>query len=233
MAKIQNPPNILRSKARLIFRFLFSSVLMVVLTMVSAGTMNYWQGWIYLTLFIYLALLTMVLLPSDLAMERMNPGEGVKKWDYIFIAFYTPMTFIIPALSAADANRFHTITNIPVYLNIIALIFVFLGSSLLVRSTWTNKYFSSVVRIQNDRGQKVIQDGPYKIVRHPGYLGGIITYLLLPLALNSILGYIGAILLIIALIIRTYFEDKTLLEELEGYREYADKVKYRLFPNIW
>jgi protein-S-isoprenylcysteine O-methyltransferase Ste14 len=80
------------------------------------------------------------------------------------------------------------------------------------------------IQNQNDRGQKVIQSGPYQFVRHPGYLGGMITYLALPMALNSILGYIGAVLLIIALVIRTYFEDKTLQQELDGYRDYARKV---------
>jgi protein-S-isoprenylcysteine O-methyltransferase Ste14 len=233
MAKGNDPKNLLRSKARLIFRFVFSTALMAFVIIKSAGTVNYWQGWVYMTLFTYLAVFTMLVLPSDLAMERMNPGEGVKKWDYVFVAFYTPMTFVIPALSAADAHRFHLSPGLPVSINAAAFLFIFFGTSLLVRSTWINQYFSSVIRIQNDRGQKVIQDGPYQIVRHPGYLGGMVIYLFLPPALNSLLGYAGAIPLIAALIIRTYFEDRTLQQELDGYRDYANIVKYRLIPKVW
>ena len=233
MAKVNSLKNLFRSKARLIFRFVFSTVLMAVVILLSAGSVNYWQGWVYLMLFTWLAVFTMLLLPSDLAMERMNPGAGVKKWDYVFIAFYTPMTFVIPALSAADAHRFHLSPGLPVAINAAAFLFILLGTSLLVRSTWINQYFSSVIRIQNDRGQKVIQDGPYQFVRHPGYLGGMIIYLFLPPALNSLLGYAGAVPLIAALIIRTYFEDKILQQELNGYRGYATIVKYRLVPKIW
>jgi protein-S-isoprenylcysteine O-methyltransferase Ste14 len=112
-------------------------------------------------------------------------------------------------------------------------VFVITGTSLTVWSTWTNQYFSGVVRIQKDRGQKVIQDGPYKMVRHPGYLGGVILYAFLPLLLNSLLGLVGSLILIIAFFIRTYLEDITLQKELEGYVEYTKKVGKRLIPFIW
>jgi protein-S-isoprenylcysteine O-methyltransferase Ste14 len=98
---------------------------------------------------------------------------------------------------------------------------------------YINKFFSSVVRIQKDRGHKVIQDGPYKYVRHPGYVGIFFLAPAVPLILGSIWGLIPSGLFIIAIIIRTYLEDKTLHKELEGYKEYAKKVKYRLIPGIW
>ena len=96
-----------------------------------------------------------------------------------------------------------------------------------------NRFFSSVVRIQVDRGQVVINSGPYQFVRHPGYVGGILLYLALPLVLGSLTGLIPAACSIMILVVRTYLEDITLQKELPGYQEYAMTVKYRLLPGVW
>jgi protein-S-isoprenylcysteine O-methyltransferase Ste14 len=98
---------------------------------------------------------------------------------------------------------------------------------------WTNNFFSRVVRIQTDRGHYVVQDGPYRFVRHPGYLAGCFSLLSMPLALGSLWGLIPATLAVLLIIIRTYLEDATLQNELTGYHQYAKKVKYRLLPGIW
>jgi protein-S-isoprenylcysteine O-methyltransferase Ste14 len=222
-----------KSKARLIFRFVISITIMGLILFYLPGNVQYWQGWVYFGSFIFLAIFTMLILPSGLTAERMSPGGNVKKWDYVFIAIYTPLNFLIPLFCAYDANQLHWSSMTPPYLNGIAAIFVLTGTGLTVCSTWTNRYFSSMVRIQKDRGQTVIQDGPYKIVRHPGYLGGVILYAFLPLLLNSLLGLIGSLLLVIAFFVRTYLEDQTLQNELEGYIEYTRKVSKRLIPFIW
>ncbi len=96
-----------------------------------------------------------------------------------------------------------------------------------------NPFFSSVVRIQKDRGQRVITNGPYQYVRHPGYIGGIGVMLFSPLALNSWLSSILSLPALPFLVWRTIMEDTMLREELEGYKEYAQKVRYRLFPGVW
>jgi protein-S-isoprenylcysteine O-methyltransferase Ste14 len=175
----------------------------------------------------------MLILPAGLSTERMSPGSNVKKWDYVFIALYTPLNFLIPFICAYDANKLNWSNVISPLANIIAAFFVVTATALTVWSTWSNQYFSSMVRIQKDRGHKVIQDGPYKIVRHPGYFGGVVLYAFLPLLLNSVLGYAGSLLLIIAFFSRTYLEDITLQNELEGYMEYTKKVRTRLIPFVW
>jgi protein-S-isoprenylcysteine O-methyltransferase Ste14 len=223
----------MKSKIRLIFRFVFSISLMGFLLFYIPGNYRYWQGWVYFASFIYLAIFTMLILPAGLSTERMSPGSNVKKWDYVFIALYTPLNFLIPFFCAYDANKLNWSNITPPVVNIIAALFVITGTCLTVWSTWTNQYFSGVVRIQKDRGQKVIQDGPYKMVRHPGYFGGVILYAFLPLLLNSVLGLVGSLILIIAFFIRTYLEDLTLQNELEGYIEYTKKVKKRLIPFVW
>jgi protein-S-isoprenylcysteine O-methyltransferase Ste14 len=97
----------------------------------------------------------------------------------------------------------------------------------------TNRFFSSVVRIQKDRGHAVVDSGPYEFIRHPGYSGAILYYIALPLALGSFWGLIPAGLTVITTIIRTALEDRMLQNELEGYIGYAKRVRYRLLPGLW
>jgi len=102
--------------------------------------------------------------------------------------------------------------------------------------TWAlveNRYFSSVVRIQSERGHQVVSTGPYSIVRHPGYAGAIIMYLGTPLLLDSLWGFIPVLFSIAVLIVRTVFEDKTLQQKLTGYQKYTKRVRYRLLPPVW
>jgi len=97
----------------------------------------------------------------------------------------------------------------------------------------TKQIFSSVMRIQTDRGHTVCDTGIYKIIRHPAYFGMIVTAIGIPLILGSLWGFIPSIISIVLTLIRTSIEDKTLLNELNGYREYSHKTRYKLFPYIW
>ena len=96
-----------------------------------------------------------------------------------------------------------------------------------------NRFFSSVVRIQTDRGHVVCDTGPYRIMRHPGYAGNILPLLGIVLALGSLWTIIPAVVALVIAIVRTALEDQTLQEELPGYREYAQRVRYRLLPGIY
>jgi len=103
-------------------------------------------------------------------------------------------------------------------------------------STWAmleNKFFSAAVRIQKDRHQTVVSTGPYRFVRHPGYAGGLVTYLATPFVLDAMWGLIPVVLVITGMFIRTWLEDRTLQEELEGYKDYTQRVRHRLVPGIW
>ena len=96
-----------------------------------------------------------------------------------------------------------------------------------------NRFFSGMVRLQIDRGQKVVSSGPYRWMRHPGYAGALLTYLATPLFLDSLWAFLPVVALLIVLVIRTALEDRTLGAELEGYRDYAQRVRYRLLPGVW
>jgi protein-S-isoprenylcysteine O-methyltransferase Ste14 len=96
-----------------------------------------------------------------------------------------------------------------------------------------NKFFSGVVRIQKERGHHVVSEGPYRIVRHPGYVGGVVAVIATPLLLGSLWGLISAAVYAAFVVLRTALEDRTLHEELPGYREYAQRTRYRLLPGVW
>ncbi len=130
-------------------------------------------------------------------------------------------------------GRYHWSPPFPIWLQLLALVIFVMASAIQTWAMVVNKFFSTIVRIQKDRGHYVVTDGPYKYVRHPGYTGAIIISFSIPLLLGSLWALIPAMIGDCILIIRTFFEDSTLKKELEGYEEYAHRVHYRLFPGIW
>jgi protein-S-isoprenylcysteine O-methyltransferase Ste14 len=129
--------------------------------------------------------------------------------------------------------RFGWSPHIPWGVQLAALVFVVLGFGFASWAMIANAFFAGPVRIQDERGHAVASEGPYRFVRHPGYVGWIVSGVALPLMLGSGWALIPAVLAAVALIIRTALEDRTLREELDGYTEYAQRVRYRLVPGIW
>ncbi len=115
----------------------------------------------------------------------------------------------------------------------VSLVFILAGYALGSYALLENRYFSGMVRIQTDRGHQVVSSGPYRWVRHPGYVGALLAYLATAVALDAVWAFIPAALVTVALVIRTALEDRTLQEQLSGYREYAGLVRYRLLPGVW
>jgi protein-S-isoprenylcysteine O-methyltransferase Ste14 len=201
----------------------------------SAGTIDYWQGWAFIAVNTILAFVVLFIFKgrSALLKERLAPGPGMKWWDKVFYAFYIPGFFGEMIIAPLDVGRYGWSENIPASIYILAYILFVAACIIVIWAMYVNDYFSSVVRIQEDRGHKVIQEGPYAIVRHPGYLGVIPLVIAIPLIMGSYYALISGLFVAIPILIRTYLEDKTLQKELPGYKEYAKKVKYRLIPYIW
>jgi protein-S-isoprenylcysteine O-methyltransferase Ste14 len=107
------------------------------------------------------------------------------------------------------------------------------GYGLAVWAMVVNRWFSAVARIQHDRGQEVVTTGPYRIVRHPSYAGALLASLALPVMLNAIWSLVPAMAMVVALVIRTSFEDQMLRKELDGYQRYSEETLYRLIPGLW
>jgi len=220
---------------KLVIKGFIKLAVFLVLVFVAAGRINYWQGWAFAAVVCTYAIVAVFMFAGmpDLAMERVKPGPGIKWWDkifWVFFAIFSLATIMIPAL---DAGRFYWTGPLPGFAYVLAYPAYILSAAIGLWAMRVNRFFSSVVRIQKDRGQVVISSGPYRFVRHPGYVGGILMYLAFPLILGSLAGLIPAVLSIIILVVRTYLEDRTLQKELPGYQDYAGKVKYRLLPGIW
>jgi protein-S-isoprenylcysteine O-methyltransferase Ste14 len=220
-------------EGKLIFKSIFFFALIIAITFIGAGRIDYWQGWIYNGLNIIFLLLSYFLLPRELIEERLKPKEGMKKWDKIYYIVSIPVYFAILIISILDGGRFDWEPRIPILVVIIGVVVYTIGQIIVLWAKKVNKFFSTVVRIQKDRGQTVCKDGPYRFVRHPGYLGGLLYIIVTPFVLSSFWGLIPAVIAVVLLFIRTYLEDKTLQRELEGYTDYTNEARYKLLPGIW
>ena len=158
--------------------------------------------------------------------------QGAKSWDRILAPLMAFGSLFILILAGLDKSFGWTA---PFTLNakLAALLVVILGYAFGSWALIENKFFSGVVRIQTDRGHRVVTTGPYRFVRHPGYAGALWTYLATPILFDSLWAFIPSLLLFAVLVLRTSLEDRTLQAELPGYAEYAQRTRYRLFPGIW
>jgi len=220
---------------QIIIRGTLVPVILIAVTFWLAGRIDYWQGWVYNGLNSIILALTFVTLSGkkDLIEERLKPGPGMKVWDKIYFILSSPTYFLAIIIASLDAGRYNWQPPVPVSVTILAVFIFVVGHLIVLWAKWTNRFFATVVRIQSDRGQTVCKDGPYRFVRHPGYVGGIMVGMATPLVLGSFWALVPAIGGPVLLIVRTYLEDKTLKEELPGYLEYTREVRFRLVPKIW
>jgi protein-S-isoprenylcysteine O-methyltransferase Ste14 len=219
-------------------RLLLIILIMLGVLLLSAGQLYWWEAWAYsgMGLLVLLGSRAVVILKyPDLALERSQAQDmdNVKEWDKFLMPFTALVGPLFSWLVAGLDKRFGWSPDLPDGVQIAALGLIQLGSLLGTWAMLKNRFFSSQVRIQTDRGHTVVREGPYRFVRHPGYAGGLISWLAAPVFFSSYWVIIPMVLVIIASLIRTALEDRTLMEELPGYKEYAREVKYRLMPGIW
>jgi protein-S-isoprenylcysteine O-methyltransferase Ste14 len=225
--------DITRGVARWIFKSIVYTVIFGIALFATSGDLHWGMGWVYLGIYITNQIILALILPPDLLSERSKPQEGSKGWDIVLAsvaALLAPIAVYIVA--GFDRGKGWGGTVSPA-LQIVALVVMIGGIALSDWAMAANKFFSGVIRIQADRGHTVQTGGPYRFVRHPGYVGGILHHLAAPLMLGSwwalIPGCTGALLFIV----RTALEDKILQKELPGYTDYAAQTRYRLLPGIW
>lgn len=220
---------------RLMMKVLIYILIIIGLFFGSAGTFYWIEAWLLILLFLlYVTFFTIWLKRNnpELLKERRSRKKGAKSWDRIILSIYSILLIFMFIVCGFDAVRFKW-SMVPFMLKI----FGFLGYIpviLLIFFTFReNTFLSRVVRIQDDRAHQVVKTGPYNYIRHPMYLAIIFLVIFTPLALGSFFALILSALIIMLFVIRTYLEDKTLQEELPGYKEYTDEVRCRLFPGIW
>ena len=204
----------------------------------AAGRLDWLWGWVFIGLTaIFLASHVVLLVPinPDLLVERAGGlrQEGGKRWDR-WVAMLSGGVFPIASWYIAGLDlRFAWSSPKPLAVHLIGTGMLVFGWTLFMWAMVSNAYFSEVVRIQEDRGHQVATEGPYRFVRHPGYIGAILSFLGSPLLLGSYWAFIPALIGISGYVLRTALEDKTLQRELEGYRAYTEQVRYRLIPGVW
>lgn len=212
------------------------NILMAVAFFLAAGRMDILRAWIAFGLHLGGAIVGAILMlkfAPELANRRASAAEGTKTWDKVILAIYFSLVLLlIPIVAGLDVGRYgwsqlgvnYAAGGIALY----AAVFILFYWAMLI-----NEHFEGTSRIQSDRCHKVIVNGPYRFVRHPGYVAMIFAGLADPFIIGSLYSLIPGTAAIIVVVIRTFLEDKMLQNELEGYSEYAKTTKYRLLPGIW
>jgi len=169
----------------------------------------------------------------DLSRRRARLGAGTKRWDKVILGVALPMPIVALAVAGLGVRfGWSTLAPWPLLWWVGALLY----AASVAWVTWamvTNNHFEGTVRVQSDIGHRVVDSGPYRAVRHPGYSGSLIFFLGLPLMLGSIWAFVPSAVAIVLFVLRTALEDRTLQAELEGYADYARRVPFRLVPGVW
>ena len=223
-----------RQWIRLVAVYLFIPLVLLM----CGGDLGWWQAWVY-------SLLIVAAGPGGrIWAERRHPGlmaerqdmekaRDAKTWDKV-LAPLMALSLSFPLVIVAGlVHRLGWSPAFPSWLIAPGFLLIALGYAFASWALAENRFFSSLVRIQVDRGHVVCDTGPYRLVRHPGYAGNLLALPGIVLALNSMWTLIPAVVALTIAVIRTALEDRTLQEELPGYREYARRVRYRLIPGIY
>lgn len=224
------------SRSKALLQTAVSTVLIVAAVRLLAGRWDLPMVWTILGIFLgamIIAWLVIFRKDPDLLKERRESGPGAEHWDRIWLRVYTLFLLATLIVALLDVGRFHWSDTVPLGLQIAGLL---ASTASLALSGWAmaeNTFFSEVVRIQEDRGHRVVTSGPYRIVRHPGYAGNIVAWPCIALALGSWFAVLLSAVIVALFIVRTAWEDRALQAGLEGYAEYAERVRYRLVPGLW
>jgi protein-S-isoprenylcysteine O-methyltransferase Ste14 len=201
---------------------------------VAAGTAGWPAGWAYF------GALAAVLIAHRLYVARGNPellrrrqrlGTGTERWDLIWSFLFWPLMALVPIVAGAGVRCGAAV--MPPWLWPVGLLLLAFGMAVSARAMVVNPHFEGTVRIQRERDHRVIDVGPYRSVRHPGNVGLSLWALASPFLLRSWVAFGPAAVVVGWLVLRTTLEDALLQRELDGYREYAARVRFRLIPGIW
>jgi len=204
----------------------------------AAGRLDLPRAWLFLVLslvcvFGQIAIVAVVNPELVNHRGRWKKKRDVKPWDKALVTTYGLLGFyILPVVIGLDVGRYGW-SSLGAWAAVAGTVLFVAGTVVLTWAMLVNTHFETVVRIQHDRHHQVVTTGPYRIVRHPGYVGAGLWALAAPLIVGSTYGLLPAVLAVAILVMRAALEDRTLQNELPGYRQYAQKTKHRLLPGIW
>lgn len=215
---------------------IFAPIILGVVVFLLAGTTDWSWGWVFNIVHVLVWVgMTLVLIRTnpDLLNARGRQAAGFKFWDFVLVSLYGLAWIAVVVVGALD-YRYGWTGEFPAWLASEGAMLMVVGFGIMTWAMVVNRHFETLVRMQDDRGHDVITDGPYRYVRHPGYVGVIIAFFIgMPLLLNSIYAVIPAVIGGVVMVIRTGLEDRALQNELPGYTDYAEETRYRLVPWLW
>lgn len=205
------------------------------LVFLGAWKAAYWQGFLYLALALAGVTLSHILVPagSTITVDRAREAQAGRDWDRRLLGAYFLVNIVTFLTAGMDSGRFRWTGDVPVGVTVAGAILMVLGQALFAVAKRENAFFSSTVRIQAERGHQVCDTGLYRFVRHPGYLGMLMSQLAFPLVMNSYWAFVPAGIGAGLLVVRTVLEDRFLVEELPGYADYSNRTRRKLIPGLF
>lgn len=229
----QQPESI--DRRRLITSVAWTLLIFPLCLFLPAGTWAWRRGWLFLVVTLaasFVATLYLRRVNPGVVAARVNRHEGTRSWDRILLGLLFTAVLAIPILAALDDGRFHW-SRLPWWACLLGYALFLAG---MAGTTWAeavNRFFEPTVRIQSERGHRVVDTGPYAVVRHPGYVAACLLFAGIALCLGSLWALVPAGLGALVLFVRTRWEDRMLQNELTGYREYTQRVRFRWIPGLW
>jgi protein-S-isoprenylcysteine O-methyltransferase Ste14 len=222
---------------RILIMLLVFIVIVPLLPILISRQWDWWQAWVYAGINIFGFIISRYLAGfkhPDLLVERGHfmRHENPEKWDKLLSPLMGLGGGLIPIAAGLD-RLFESSAQFGLVIEIPSIILILAGFALGSYALIVNRYFSGMVRIQSDRGHQVVSSGPYRWIRHPGYLGALLSNWATPFLLNSLWTFLPVIFITLIIIIRTRLEDRVLHEKLQDYNAYAEQVRYRLIPGVW
>jgi protein-S-isoprenylcysteine O-methyltransferase Ste14 len=229
-------PETRRGVRRWILREVNGGLLVVVILVSLSGDWRWTTAYVLSAMYLATTLVQSLLLvprsPELLAERSRRFAPGTKQWDRVLVSLYGVVYIGVLVVAALD-RRWSWSSPLPVAAQAAGVVLWLLGSATVTWSMAANAFFSFSVRLQAERGQTVVTGGPYRLVRHPGYVGAILTALGAALLLGSAWSLVPAGLVLVSLTVRTALEDRTLRRELAGYEEFTHRTRWRLLPGVW
>lgn len=204
------------------------------LIFLGAGRIAYWQGLLYLVLALVGTTLNHLLVPagSTLTADRVRDAHAGQDWDKRLLGAFFLINVVTFVIAGLDSGRFGWTGHVPLAVTVAGAALMLAGQLLFALAKRENAFFSSTVRIQSERGHRVCDSGLYRIVRHPGYLGMLISLLAFPLVTNSYWAFAPVAIGVAMLTVRTVLEDRFLVDQLPGYRDYTSRTRWKLLPGL-
>ncbi len=215
---------------------LLAKMVVALILLLSAGRWDWTAAWVFIGIYLSFDVATaLVVLPRNpqLLLDRSRMQPGTASWDKLIMPLAASLLPMVGWIVAGLNERWRWLPTIPNWIQVIAAVVTAAGFAITVWAMGANAFFSATVRLQPERGQQVATAGPYRTVRHPGYFGAILFTLAMPILLDSVWALIPCVLAAILYVIRTVLEDRFLADGLSGYREFQNRVRYRLIPGLW